>query len=327
MPTNLPPEYFEADERYRQAKDPEERIARLEELISTIPKHKGTDKLRADLRRRLSKMKDARSAKTKVGRHDSPYRIEREGAGQVVVIGPANTGKSSLVSAVTNADPQVADYPFSTWGPTPGMLQIENVQVQLIDTPAIDRDFVEPEHVDLIRRSDLALVLVDLQAFPLEQLQATLEFLARYKVHPEGSPPEEKERGMRLLPLLLVVNKVDDASYDEDYEVFLQLMGVGPKAIPISTKSGRNLEELGWEIFRELDIIRVYSKAPGREPDRTAPFILKRGSSVEDFAARVHQDFVSGLKTARIWGSGEFDGQMVAREHILRDGDVVELRL
>jgi ribosome-interacting GTPase 1 len=327
MPTNLPPEYFDADELYRQAKDPAERIARLEELISTIPKHKGTDKLRADLRRKLSRMKETRSAKAKAGRHESPYHIEREGAGQVIVIGPANTGKSSLVRAVTNAQPEVEDYPFSTWGPTPGMLQIENVQVQLIDTPAIDREFVEPDHVDLIRRSDLGLLVVDLQDFPLEQVEATIEFLMDHGIYPEDSPPRDVERGVRLLPILLAVNKVDGATHDEDFEVFLQLMGEGPEAVAVSARTGRQLDALGWAIFRKLEIIRVYSKAPGEEPDRTSPFVLPIGSSVEDFAARVHQDFARGLKSARIWGSGEFDGQLVAREHVLEDEDVVELRL
>ena len=152
MPTNLPPEYFNAEERYRAAETPDEKIRTLEELISTIPKHKGTDKLRADLRRKLSKFKASAETRKGAGKRESVYNIDREGAGQVAVVGFANTGKSSLVAGLTNASPEVAEFPFTTWIPTPGMLLIDNVQVQLIDTPPLNRDFVEPELMDLLRQ-------------------------------------------------------------------------------------------------------------------------------------------------------------------------------
>ena len=111
MPTNLPPEYYEAEKRYRAAQSPPEKAACLEVLISTIPKHKGTDKLRADLRRRLSKLKSAAQSKKGAGKHESVFHIDKEGAGMVVVIGPPNVGKSALVDVLTNASPQVADFP------------------------------------------------------------------------------------------------------------------------------------------------------------------------------------------------------------------------
>lgn len=327
MPTNLPPEYYEVEERYRAAKDLNERIRLLDELISTVPKHKGTDKLRADLRRKLSKLRESSQSKAKVSRHESPYHIDPEGAGQVPLVGPANTGKSSLVDALTNAEPEVAAYPFSTWGPTPGMVQIENVQVQLIDTPAIDRDFIEPDHIDLFRRADLLLVVVDIQGFPLEQLEATREFLIERKIVPENlTDTVNPDHGAVVRPVIVAVNKVDDEEVEEDFAVLIDLVQEPWTLIPISAQTGHNLDRLKAALYEGLDIIRVYSKAPGSEPDLTAPFVLSKGSTVESFAARVHKDFVQNLKSARIWGSGEFDGQMVSRDHVLEDGDVVELR-
>jgi len=141
MPANLPPEYFDAEKRYRAAKMPAEKIACIEELLSIIPKHKGTDKLRADLRRRLSKHKTALQVKKGTGKRTSAFCIDREGAGQVIVIGLANVGKSALVGALTNACPEVAAFPHTTWKPTPGMLPVENIQIQLVDTPPLNRDY------------------------------------------------------------------------------------------------------------------------------------------------------------------------------------------
>lgn len=327
MPTNLPPEYFKIEEEYRKASGLEEKTRLLEELISAVPKHKGTDKLRADLRRRLSKLKDSSSARGKTARHESPYQIDKEGAGQVVVIGPANSGKSSLLNALTNAAPEVAEYPFSTWGPTPGMAQIEDVQVQLIDTPALDRDFVEPDQVDLIRRSDLALILLDIQAFPIEQLTATLEFLEEHRIVPDYRREEDWDRRPAFLPMLVAVNKVDNESLGEDFRVYQELVEVPLESLSISVLEGRGLDELLWRVFDDLEVMRVYSKVPGKEPDLNSPFVMRRGSTVEEFARQVHQDFAEHLKSARLWGSSEFEGQMVSRDYMLQDGDVVELRI
>ncbi len=328
MPTNLPPEYAKAEELYKAATSPQEKITRLEELISTVPKHKGTDKLRADLRKRLSKLKAASQSKKGVSRHVSAYQIDKEGAAQVTVIGPPNVGKSALVTALTNASPEVADFPCTTWTPTPGMMLVDYAPIQLIDTPPLQPDYVEPALMDLIRRSELLLLLIDLQADPLGQLEETIAVLSEHKIEPMiREDPADFVSGVFRIPVMVVVNKYDSPEFDENLEILQALLGEDWALIPVSASTGCNLDNLKHTIFKRLDLIRVYSKPPGEEPDRTAPFVLKKGSTVEDFAAKVHQDFFDQLKSARIWGSGSFQGQMVGRDHPLWDEDVIELRI
>ncbi|MGB3905604.1 MAG: GTPase, partial [Anaerolineae bacterium] len=201
MPANLPPEYFEAEKGYRAARSTADKIARLEELLRTIPKHKGTDKLRADFRRRLSKLKATDQARKRPGRRESAFHIDREGAGQVVVVGPTNVGKSALVAALTNATPEVVDAPFTTWEPTPGMMPMENVQIQLIDTPPLNTEFVEPELLDLIRRSDLILLVVDLQTDPIQELEDTIALLQEHRIVPQRLRDRYTEQqGLTFIP-------------------------------------------------------------------------------------------------------------------------------
>jgi ribosome-interacting GTPase 1 len=328
MPTNLPPEYFKIEEQFRQAKTNPEKIALLEDMLSVIPKHKGTDHLRADLRRKLSKLKDTSQTKSKVGRAVSVFSIDKEGAGTACLVGPANTGKSSLVASLTNADPEVAPYPMTTWKPTPGMMPIENIQVQLIDTPPIDREFIESEFVDLLRRSDILLIVVDLQDFPTEQLQSTIEFLEERRIVPQHKR-EHFPEGLRWvgIPYLVLVNKCDDEDMIEDYKVFCELVDQEWSSLPISAETGFGVDEMKQQVFDALDIIRIYSKAPGKSADLNSPFVMTAGSTVEEFAAKVHQDFAEGLKAARVWGSGEFEGQLVSRDYVLHDGDILELRI
>ena len=330
MPTNLPPEFKKVEERYRAATSPEEKVPLLEEMLSIIPKHKGTDKLRADYRKRLSKLRGAaEQARKKSGKAHSPYLIEREGAGQVVAIGPTNVGKSALVEATTNATPEVSEAPFTTWQPTPGMMLMENVQIQLIDTPPLNSDYVESEMMDMLRRCDMILLMVDLQADAIQQLEDAVALLVQQRIVPRCCAARYSvDPGAFVKPMLVLVNKYDDEEMDEDLQILLQLLEEEWPLVAISTRTGRNLEYFKRVVFDRLELIRVYSKAPGQEqPDRTAPFVLDIGSTVADFAGKVHQDFYEGLKTARVWGHGVYDGQMVARDHVLHDGDVVELRI
>lgn len=328
MPQNLPPEYKKVELRYREAETDSEKIAHLEEMYSIVPKHKGTDKLRASLRRKLSKLRAASQTKKKLSKHESAFNIDKEGAGQAVIVGHANVGKSALVAALSNAEPEVAEFPFTTWKPTPGMVQVDNIQVQFIDTPPINKEFVEPELVDMIRRSDLILLMVDLQAEPISQLEQSVAFLEEHRIVPHHRSAQYPEEARLLfIPIIVLVNKNDDEGSDEDFEVFQELVGEDWTMIPISVENMRNIEGLKNAVYEELDIIRVYSRAPGKEPDLSSPFVLDKGDTVEEFARKVHLDFFEKLKAARVWGTGVFDGQMVGRDHVLQDGDIVELRI
>jgi ribosome-interacting GTPase 1 len=328
MPANLPPDYFEAERRYREAKTAKEKIACLEEMLTIMPKHKGTDKLRADLRRRISKLKEASQVKKGAAKRDSAFHIAREGAAQATMVGPTNVGKSSLLAALTNASPDIADFPYTTWKPMPGMMPVENIQIQLVDTPPIDRDYLEPELIDLIRRADLILPVVDLLTDPVSQLQETVAEFDEYRIVPVHFQERfADQHGLSFIPFLVLANKNDDSASDENYQIFRELLEEDWPMRAVSARTGRNLEEMKRDVFQRLEIIRVYSKAPGKEADFTAPFVLKKGSTVAEMAGKVHQDFVEKLKTARIWGNKIYDGQLVQRDHLLEDGDVVELRI
>jgi len=331
MPTNLPPEYYKIEKLYKEATDQAEKIELLEEMMSKIPKHKGTDHLRADLRRKLSKMKtSSQGAKKGTSRQSSAYNIRREGAGQIVVIGAPNVGKSSLVASYTNADPEVSPAPFTSWGPTPGMMAIENIQVQLIDTPPLNPEHVEADMFNLLRKCDLILLMVDLHADPVEQLAGSLALLAQQRVAPERLRDQFQDELRRFFykPCLVLANKCDDESDDEVYEIFRELLDDDCPTIPFSVATGRNIDGVKRAIYGKLGIMRVYSQAPGEQAKMDLPFVLPIGSTVEMFAAKVHLDFAENMKSARVWGnSAAFDGQTVSREHILQDGDIVELNM
>jgi ribosome-interacting GTPase 1 len=328
MPTNLPPEYFDAEKRYRTASTPAEKLACIEEMLAIIPKHKGTDKLRADLRKRVSKLKSAAQARKSLARHESAYHINKEGAGQVVIVGATNVGKSALVATVTHAAPEVADFPHTTWKPTPGMMPIENIQIQLIDTPPLSKEFVDPEMMDLIRRCDLVLLMVDLQTDPLQQLEDTVALLGEHRIVPLRLKDRYRDqRGISLLPFLIMANKNDNAATDENLDIFRELLSDNWPMIAASVATGRNLDLLKATIVERLNIIRVYSKSHGKKPDRSSPFVLKKGSTIADFACKVHQDFAQKLKAAKVWGIAVFDGQMVQRDYVLQEGDIIELQI
>ena len=328
MPTNLPPEYFDAEKRYRTASASAEKLACIEEMLAIIPKHKGTDKLRADLRKRVSKLKSAAQTKKSLARHESAYHINKEGAGQVVIVGASNVGKSALVARLTHAAPEVGNFPHTTWKPTPGMMPLENIQIQLIDTPPLSKEYIDPEMMDLIRRCDLVLLMVDLQTDPLQQLEDTVALLREHGIVPLRLKDRYMDqRGISLVPFLIMANKNDTAATDENLDIFRELLNDNWPMVAASVTTGRHLDLLKATIVDRLNIIRVYSKSPGKKPDLYSPFVLKIGSAIADFAAKVHQDFATKLRSAKVWGSSAFDGQMVQRDYVLQDSDVVELQI
>ena len=324
MPANLTPEYLEAEKHFKSAKNTEEKIAALEEMQATIPRHKGTEKLQGDLKRRLSKLRTTQQ-KRPVSRAGIIHRVEKEGAGQVALVGPPNSGKSLLLRRLTHATPEVADYPFTTRVPLPGMMTFEDVQIQLVDLPPVHPDFPESWPYQIIRNADAALVVVGLgDPDLLEDFEATLGELANAKVHLGRGTPVNSP-GWLAKGALLVANQLDATGAHQDLKILKELYGERFPILPLSAETGEGLEDLRRSVFDLLQLIRVYTKAPGKKPALTAPYVLKRGSRLMDLAAMVHQDFLTQMKFARVWGHGRFEGQMVNRDYPLADKDVVEL--
>jgi small GTP-binding protein len=312
MPANLPPQYFEAERIYRLAKAPAEKIAALEEMLAIMPKHKGTDHLRAELRGRIAKLNQLLEKKSATQR--ASILIDKEGAAQIAVIGLPNVGKSQIVASITNASPTVAEYPFTTRSATPGMMAFENIQIQLIDTPPLGQsmEFWLPH---MLRRADALLIVVDLSNAPLAQIETIITQLENMRIQ------------LGAKKALIIGNKIDLENTSDNYIALKDKYEEQLPVVAISAKEGTGLDELKHKVYQVLDVIRVYTKAPGQKPDFNDPIILKKGSRLEDAAASVHKDFRAKLKYARLWGSGKHDGIMAKRDHILQDGDVIELHL
>jgi len=323
MPANLPPQYFDAEKTYRAAKTAPEKIAALEEMLAIMPKHKGTDHLRAELRTRIAKLTQTMDKKTATRR--ASMLIEKEGAAQVAIIGLPNCGKSQLVSRLTNASPTVADYPFTTQTATPAMMEFENIKIQLIDTPPLAPQTTEFWLPHMLRRADALIIIVDLGEEPLMQMAAITGQLNQMRI---GLGGETEVEGIISQPKALIAgNKLDLANARQNHTALKNKYGERLPVTAISARDGTGLEELKQAIFRRLDIIRVYTKMPGQKPDFNDPIVLDRGSTLADAAEEVHKDFRAQLKYARVWGSGKHDGVMVKRDHILQDGDIIELHL
>ncbi len=330
MPANLPPEYFEAEKRFKQASSYAEKIASLEALIATVPKHKGTDKLRADLRRKLSQLRKESSNKKKSGRSDF-YTVPKEGAAQIALVGFPNSGKSSLLACLTNATPVIADYPISTLTPLPGMMLFEDIQFQLVDLPPIGNDATDGWVSGILRYTDSLLLIVDLTEDPDIQAELLIEQLKKWNIH--IIPHSEfqilnseirigvSKRG------IIVGNKNDIAGTEDSFIRLEEKYKHIYTCISVSAQKKIALEELKRKIFYTSGIIRIYAKPPGKEPDLSHPFTIPIGSTVLDLASSIHKDFVYNLKYARIWGSAKFDGQRVEKNYVLKDRDIVELHI
>jgi uncharacterized protein len=329
MPANLTAPYKAAEATYRAAVTREEKLAALEEMLRQIPKHKGTEKLQADIRSRIAKLKKEPTKKS--GGRGLSHRIPAEGAGQVVLVGLPNAGKSALVATLTAADPVVADYPMSTRDATPGMMPFRDVAFQLVDLPPLCDEHVEPWVYDLVRGGDLAWLVVSIEE-PLEGLEAVERLLAgkaiRLLPDPDADDPETGERrpGWTYLPAILVVTGMDRPGARDDLAALDELVSLPWPRAAVSTVTGEGMASLGERTFDALRILRVYTKEPGHEPDLERPFTLPIGATVADLARAIHSDLAEGLESARVWGPSAFDGQRVHRDHPLADGDVVELR-
>lgn len=327
MPANLPPEYFSAEKRYKEARDARDRIAALEELIATIPKHKGTDKLRADLRARLSKLRDEAVRKKGSSRMDI-FTVDREGARQICLAGLPNAGKSSLLKSLTNAQPVIADYPVSTVLPLSGMMPFEDIQFQLVDLPPIGNESTDGWVSGLLRNTDLLYIVVDLSEDPEIQAALLVEQLTTWRIVPvrEGGLPAARDI-LLAKKCIVVANKADLDDAEKGWRRLLADYEDRFTLLRVSALRKTGLEDLKSRTFGCSGIIRVYSKEPGKDPDLHTPFTIPVGSTVLDLAEMIHKDFVTGLKYVCLWGSSKFPGQRIQRDYVLRDRDIVEFRI
>jgi ribosome-interacting GTPase 1 len=324
MPANLTPEYFKAEKWYREATTTEEKILALEQMLAVMPKHKGTDHLKADLRRKLSKLKEAPVQKGK-GKHVDVFHVPRSGSGQIALIGTPNSGKSSIVASLTNAKVNVADFPYATTAPVPGMMMFEDVQIQLIDTPPITADFISPGQVGTYRNCDVIGIVIDLSADAVEQLRICLDFLESRRLLMDAETSAFDEVGNALAKKAFCICTKSDIAKDGAFEKLKRSCNHDFEFIEISTKTGDGLEKLSATLFRLLGIIRIYAKPPGKPADMSDPFTLPAGSTVRDLATAIHRELAGKLKFARIWGTGVYDGQNAQRNHVLNDKDIIEL--
>ncbi len=342
MPANLSPDYKKAEQAFRAARDDKDRLGCLKEMLRTIPKHKGTEHLQADIKSRIKQLTEDLSGPKKGGSRSGPvHSVRPDGAAQIALIGPPNSGKSSLHVALTGSRAEVGPYPRTTHEPMPGMLPYEDVHFQLVDLPPISEDFMDTWFVNALQPADAALLVVDI-ADPnctdhvltilgrLDQKRVSLveTWPGLTTVAADRDDDEETPDPFRIyLPTLLVANKLDLNPDPDDLEVLEELTGVNFPAVMTSVTTGENLDDIGSLLFRGLEIVRVYTKAPGKPPEMERPFTVRAGATVLDVARLVHKDFAGSVKYARAWGDGVFDGQQVGPEHALADADVVELHM
>jgi uncharacterized protein len=339
MPANLTPEYRAAEAAFRKAREPRERLECLREMLRVIPKHKGTDHLQGDIKRRIKELSEELEAPRKGAARGGPALVVRpEGAAQIALIGPPNTGKSSLHARLTGSGAHVAAYPFTTQYPEPGMMPHEDVHFQLVDLPAVSSEHPVRWLASTLQTADASLLVVALDdPGCLEQVEAVHRVLREMRVtltdrweraseSAEGAEQGAGDPFALRLPSLLLANRADRlADPDAEVRAFLDVAGLPYPALAVSASTGQGLGQIGPWLFGHLGIARVYTKAPGRPADRARPFILRQGETVEDVARLVHKDLARSLRYARVWGRSGFDGQQVGREHRLADGDVIEL--
>lgn len=326
MPANLPPQYYEAEKEYRAARTPQAKIEALERMLAIMPHHKGTDHLRAELRARIAKLQQEIERQRTAGGGRTPfYTVRKEGAGQVVLAGLPNAGKSALVQALTGAPMRVADYPYTTQVPQPAMMPFEDLQVQIVDTPPVTPGETPGWLRALFRQADLLLLIVDLGADPFTEAQTLWDELQsmRIRPHPPGTAPTGDDPALPK-KALLVGTKRDLPEAEENASLLALEWGARLPVLAVSALTGEGLGDLRRRLVSALEVIRVYAKPPGRPPDLERPFVLPRGATVEDLAAAIHHDLKERLRYAVLWLPNR-PAQRVGRQYVLQDRDIIEL--
>ncbi len=329
MALNLTPEYFEAERKYRQAQSPADKLAALEQMLRAIPKHKASEKKQADLKRRISELRAAPKT-AKKGAQDDPYHIEKQGAGQVLLFGLPNSGKSSILGALSKAPVKITDFPYGSPLPVPGMIYHEDAPIEMVDLPPVTADHMPPGMTNALRNADALALVVDVgDASVLEDIDILLALLRDKGITFDAQDEEASEDADDALDVgpkgLILCTKVDLPGSADNLEVLRELRSGPPPMLPISAVTGEGLDTMARMLFEMLDMIRVYTKLPGKPADKEKPFVLPSGTTVGELAREVHKDIAERLKYARVWGTNVFDGQQVHASHVLADRDIVEL--
>lgn len=329
MPANLTPQYHKAEAAYRQAETPQEELECLQVMLREIPKHKGTDRLQADLKSKIAKVKaDAQKQNTQAATKSVATKIPKQGAGRVLLIGAPNVGKSQLLAALTRAQPEVAPYPFTTQAPLPGMMLYEDCPFQLIDLPPITADFFSPATIGLVRGADLVFLVIDLASDNLvEDTAAVLQQFSTGKTRlGRETMLDEEDIGVSYTQTIAVLNKIDAPDALDRLALLDEFLDLPFDRLEVSATVGTGLDQLRLETFQRLEIVRVYTKHPKeKEPDRSKPFTIRKGETLIEVAENVHRDMAASLKGARIWGAAVHDATMVKPDYQPQDGDIVEL--
>jgi hypothetical protein len=330
MAANLTPQYHKAERAYRRAASAAEQLACLQDMLRELPKHKASEKIQSELKQKISRAKQEVENERKTGKRANAVRIAPQGAGTVAILGGPNAGKSQLLASLTRATPEIAPYPFTTRAPLPGMMDFEGVPIQLIDTPPITADYLEPYMQDLIRGVDVAVLIVDLAADEgIEHVQQVLDKLNSTRTRlANRTYLDETDVGLSYTRTLLVPNKLDAAGAADRLEFLHEWRRPDFPEYPVSAVVGTGLAALREAIFRALGVIRIHTKLPAeQEPDRSRPLILRSGGTVLELAELIHEELAAKLAFARVWSHGEQEAAQVKGDHVLQDQDVVELHV
>jgi len=307
MPTNVSYEYEEAEKKYFQARTNSEKLAALKEMLSKAPSHKGAENLRADIKQRIAKLKAIIDKERQQKKKSFHISVKKEGAATVCILGVVNSGKSSLLNLLSGCGKaRVSEYPYTTAMPEVGVMDYKSVKIQIIEIPAIIKDYTGskngPSFLSIVRNSDLVVLL--LRENYEEEFNLVLDELEKGGIVLNKDVNKE---GFISLRAIIVLNNERDFSF-KGFSVF---------------KLDKDIKE---NIWNSLGLIYVYTKSPGKEKDEPA-IALKEGSTIRDLAAYIHKDFLRKFKFARLWGkSSKFKGyQIVGLNHVLKSGDIVEI--
>jgi len=328
MPANLTPQYYAAEARYKAAKDDREKIKALKSMLGVIPKHKGTEKLQAELKRKIALLRDEIEGSKGKGAHRFVYHVDKEGAGQIAVVGTPNAGKTMLVNALANSNFESAEYPFTTRTYQPAMMAFEDIQIQLIDLPPISAEHLENWVPSIIFNSDALLIVVDLSSDDLlEQMDSILLVLNHHKMYLFETEDQDRDERWVLKKALFVGTKFDRPGSDDNLKIFNEFYAKNIYLQAVGKDDVEAIRKLREDLFRLLEVVRIYSKRPGYATDYSNPFVLPASSDLLTFAALVHHDFEANLKYARVWNTDKYEGQRINRDYILQDKDVIELHI